>query len=75
MALKPALAIMAKEPAPGRTKTRLCPPLTVQQAAALYEALLWDTAALAHAVPGVQVAIAVTPPKALPRTRRFLRGS
>lgn len=34
---------MAKEPLPGRVKTRLCPPLTHEQAAALAEAALVDT--------------------------------
>jgi glycosyltransferase A (GT-A) superfamily protein (DUF2064 family) len=35
--------IVAKAPAPGRAKTRLVPPLTAEQAAALQEALLLDT--------------------------------
>jgi rSAM/selenodomain-associated transferase 1 len=60
----PALVIMAKAPAVGRTKTRLCPPLTLEQAAALYEALLRDTIGLAARLEGVQRAIAVTPPEA-----------
>jgi hypothetical protein len=34
---------MAKEPLPGRVKTRLCPPLDHEQAAALAEASLADT--------------------------------
>jgi rSAM/selenodomain-associated transferase 1 len=34
---------MAKRPATGRTKTRLCPPLTGEQAAELYRCLLLDT--------------------------------
>lgn len=36
------LALFAKAPAPGRVKTRLCPPLTPVQAAELYEAMLLD---------------------------------
>ena len=36
---------MAKRPAAGRTKTRLCPPLTAEQAAELYRCLLLDTLA------------------------------
>jgi rSAM/selenodomain-associated transferase 1 len=67
----PALVIMAKEPAVGRTKTRLCPPLTLAQAAALYEALLRDTIGLAAGQEGVQLAIAVTPPEALVAFRRW----
>lgn len=35
--------VMAKEPVPGRVKTRLCPPLEPHQAAQLAEAALADT--------------------------------
>jgi len=66
----PALVIMAKEPAVGQTKTRLCPPLTPTQAADLYEALLRDTIGLAAGLEGVQLAIAVTPPQAVDAFRR-----
>ena len=38
------IAIMAKASAPGRTKTRLAPPLTFEQAAALNTAFLQDIA-------------------------------
>lgn len=38
-----ALLVVAKRPAPGQTKTRLTPPLTGDQAAALYECFLRDT--------------------------------
>lgn len=38
-----ALLVMAKEPAPEQTKTRLMPPLTAEQAAELYACLLRDT--------------------------------
>jgi len=40
-----ALIVMAKAPRPGLVKTRLCPPLSPEQAAALYACLLADTAA------------------------------
>ncbi len=46
MGLDPAhalTAIFTKRPAPGRVKTRLCPPLSHEQAAALAEAMLRDT--------------------------------
>jgi hypothetical protein len=59
-----ALIIMAKEPAVGQTKTRLCPPLTPTQAAALYQAMLKDTIQLAAGLERVQLGIAVTPPSA-----------
>lgn len=45
------LAVIAKAPVAGRVKTRLCPPCTPQQAAALAEAALRDTLA-AMAVVG-----------------------
>lgn len=38
-----ALMVVAKQPAPGQTKTRLSPPLRGQDAAALYECFLRDT--------------------------------
>jgi uncharacterized protein len=38
-----ALIVIAKAPVPGRVKTRLCPPCTPRQAAALAEAALRDT--------------------------------
>lgn len=38
-----ALIVIAKAPLPGRVKTRLCPPCTPAQAAALAEASLRDT--------------------------------
>ena len=61
--------IMAKEPAAGRTKTRLCPPLSPFDAAGLYEALLHDTIALVSSVRGVRLAVAVTPASAIPAFR------
>jgi rSAM/selenodomain-associated transferase 1 len=40
-----AVAVIAKSPAPGAVKTRLCPPLSLVQAAGLAEAALRDTLA------------------------------
>ena len=37
-----ALIVVAKRPAPGKTKTRLSPPLTPELASALYESFLFD---------------------------------
>ena len=47
----PILIIMAKEPKVGRTKTRLCPPLSPVEAARLYEALLRDSIAFEPILP------------------------
>ena len=41
--------VVAKAPASGRSKTRLVPPLSVEQAATLHEALLLDTVAACRA--------------------------
>jgi uncharacterized protein len=46
-----ALVVIAKAPRPGRSKTRLCPPCTAEQAAALAEAALCDTLAAVAATP------------------------
>lgn len=55
------LLVVAKRPAPGRTKTRLTPPLTPEQASVLYECFLRDTLDLMRRVPDVQPAIAYLP--------------
>jgi rSAM/selenodomain-associated transferase 1 len=46
-----ALVVIAKAPVAGRSKTRLCPPCTPVQAAALAEAALRDTLAAVAAAP------------------------
>jgi rSAM/selenodomain-associated transferase 1 len=56
-----ALLIMAKRPMPGRTKTRLVPPLSPLQAAMLYECFLRDTIDLARQVPNIQPVLAHLP--------------
>jgi uncharacterized protein len=53
-----ALVVVAKTPAPGQTKTRLTPPLTGEQASALYECFLRDTLAIIRAT---EQQIALTP--------------
>jgi uncharacterized protein len=62
--MKEALIVVGKRPVPGQTKTRLCPPLTPQQAADLYCCLLLDTLALAARLGSVDCALAFTPPDA-----------
>ena len=56
-----ALIVVAKEPVPGQTKTRLCPPFTPKGAAELYRCLLLDTLALMSRVAVADRAIAYTP--------------
>jgi len=46
-----ALVVIAKAPAPGRSKTRLCPPCSPDQAAELASAALADTLAAVAATP------------------------
>ncbi len=67
-----AIVIMAKQPVPGRAKTRLCPPLTFGQAAELSEALLGDTVDLVSGVGGVELAVAVSPLGAVGPMRHLL---
>jgi uncharacterized protein len=56
-----ALIVVAKQPAPGQTKTRLVPPLSFDQAAILYEGFLRDTLDLMRGVPDVRRVIAYLP--------------
>lgn len=53
------IVVMAKAPVPGRVKTRLCPPCTFDQAAALAEASLADTLAAVCATPAAWRAVAL----------------
>jgi len=46
-----SIIVIAKEPVPGRVKTRLCPPCSPAQAADLARAALADTLAAANAAP------------------------
>jgi rSAM/selenodomain-associated transferase 1 len=55
------LLVVAKQPAPGQTKTRLCPPLTPSQAAELYECFLRDTLDAMRKVPSVEPVIGYLP--------------
>lgn len=53
------LVVLAKEPVPGRVKTRLCPPCTPRSAAALAAAALADTLAAACAAGADRVLLAL----------------
>src|SRR5262249_36125968 len=55
------LLVVAKRPAAGQTKTRLCPPLSGEAAAALYECFLRDTLDLMRRVPDVSRTIVFLP--------------
>ncbi|MGQ4810472.1 Phosphoenolpyruvate guanylyltransferase [Candidatus Entotheonellaceae bacterium PAL068K] len=56
-----ALVIMAKAPQAGEVKTRLCPPLSPQEAAALYRGFLLDMIAKARRLHTTHPVIAYTP--------------
>jgi rSAM/selenodomain-associated transferase 1 len=62
--LNNALLVVAKRPSPGQTKTRLTPPLSSEQAAALYECFLRDTLDMMRQVPNVQPVVAFLPAEA-----------
>jgi hypothetical protein len=53
------LLVLAKEPVPGRVKTRLCPPCSPAEAAAVAEAALADTLAAAVATGADRVLLAL----------------
>ncbi len=57
--LRAQVVVIAKEPVPGRVKTRLTPPFTPQQAAGLAAAALADTLATAASVPAVRHVLAL----------------
>jgi uncharacterized protein len=56
------LIIFAKEPLPGQVKTRLCPPLSPQEAAQLYHNFCLDILEEMARVPEVHLAVAFSPP-------------
>jgi len=62
----PALAVMARAPVPGGTKTRLQPGLTPEQSAAISRAFLIDTIDLAVSLPQYTPFLAFTPRKDRP---------
>jgi len=61
---KKLAVIMAKEPVPGKVKTRLTPPLTPHDAADLYRCFLQDRLLSMGALSGVDIALAYTPSRA-----------
>ena len=59
-----AVAIMAKAPWAGEVKTRLCPPLSLVDAAELYRRLLLDKIEQVRSLKTARLAIAYTPGEA-----------
>lgn len=58
------LALFAKAPIPGEVKTRLCPPLSLTEAASLYEAMLLDILDQHARFEGAERVLWYTPPAA-----------
>lgn len=69
-----AVIVMAKQPSPGSTKTRLQPALDPVAAAALYECFLHDAIDLAGGVPGATPLIAIHPPSSNDYFERIAPG-
>ena len=59
------LIIFAKEPLPGQVKTRLCPPLSGEAAALLYQNFLEDILEEMSRLPEISLALACNPDSAL----------
>ncbi len=72
--MRQALFVMAKDPRAGQVKTRLCPPLTAEMAARLYECFLLDVLDLIAGIPGVDPVVAFSPPAAGEEFARLTGG-
>jgi uncharacterized protein len=62
--------VFAKEPLPGAVKTRLCPPLSLEQAARFHAAVLDDLLERLCQAPGLDPRLLLWPPAAVERGRR-----
>lgn len=69
-----AVIVMTKFPEPGKVKSRLCPPLTPQQAADVHRAFLAHFVARLEALQPDELVICFDPPDALERFRALLGG-
>ena len=69
-----ALFVMAKDPKAGQVKTRLCPPLTPEVAAGLYQCFLLDVLDLVAGLPGVDPVVAFSPPESHEEFSRLASG-
>jgi uncharacterized protein len=72
--MRRALFVMAKDPRAGQVKTRLCPPLTPEMAARLYQCFLLDVLDLVAGIPGVDPVIAFSPADARKEFSRLTSG-
>lgn len=66
--------VFSKLPSAGAVKTRLCPPLSPNEAAELARAMLADTLEKLSASASHEVELAIHPPEALERARELARG-
>lgn len=66
------LVIFAKAPLVGQVKTRLCPPLSLIEAAELARCFLVDAVERACRLPNVRVYLAITPAESEPLFRALL---
>ncbi len=66
------LAVFAKAPLVGQVKTRLCPPLSSEEATELYRCFLLDSVARACSLPDVDVYLAFAPIDSESCFREFL---
>jgi rSAM/selenodomain-associated transferase 1 len=66
------VAVMAKVPAPGEVKTRLCPPLSPAQAAGLARCFLQDRVEQVAAIETAEAVVAYTPSDRADELRRLL---
>src|SRR5207244_7088214 len=69
---RPAVVVFAKTPAPGAVKTRLCPPLSPEEAAQLQRACLQDLWARLGRLPCVRRTLCYHPPGSADRFRDLL---
>lgn len=68
------VVVMAKEPTPGKVKTRMTPPLTPFQAAELYRCFLQDRLRAMERLEDLDIAVAYAPARARPFFEDFCRG-
>lgn len=68
------LVVMAKAPVPGMVKTRLCPPLTPNQAAELHRCFVLDALDKGSLLPETRTVLAYSPADSLPVFEQMAPG-